>query len=81
MRNNDEPSEEENPSNDEVHFRDENVPSKASKDNTTSSHKRPRTGKIYDMFDVKGKQGVELAIARFLLTCAIPFNVSRSSYF
>ena len=33
------------------------------------------------MFDVKGREGVDLAIARFFLACGIPFNAARSPYF
>ena len=33
------------------------------------------------MFDLKGREGVDLAIARFFLACGIPFNATRSPYF
>ena len=33
------------------------------------------------MFNLKGREGVDLAIARFFLACGIPFNAARSPYF
>lgn len=33
------------------------------------------------MFDVKGREGVDLAITRFFLACGIPFNAVYSPYF
>lgn len=69
------------PSEDEVQFGDENVPSKASKSTTTQARKKPKLGGLGDMFDVKGREGIDLAIARFFLACGIPFNAARSPYF
>ena len=74
-------SSDENPSKDEVQFGDENVPSKASKSTTTQAHKKPKLGGHCDMFDVKGRESVDLAIAIFFLACGIPFNTSQSPYF
>ena len=71
----------ENPSEDEVQFGDENVPSKASKSTTTQACKKPKLGGLFDMFDVKGREGVDLAIARFFLACGTLFNDSHSPYF
>ena len=69
------------PSEDEVHLGDENIPLKVSKSNVTAN-KRPKIlGGIYDMFDLKGREGVDLAIERFFLACGIPFNAARSPYF
>ena len=59
-----------NPSEDEVQFGDENVPSRASKSTTSQAHKKQKVGGLVDMFDVKGRDGVDLAIARFFLACA-----------
>ena len=70
-----------NPSEDEVQFGDENVPSRASKSTTSQAHKKQKVGGLFDMFDVKGRDGVDLAIARFVLACGIPFNAARSPYF
>ena len=70
-----------NPSEDEVQFGDENVPSRASKSTTSQAHKKQKVGGLFDMFDVKGRDGVDLAIARFFLACGIPFNAARSPYF
>ena len=69
------------PSEDEVECGDETMPSKASKSTTSHPHKKPKLGGIHDMFDVKGREGVDLAIARFFLACGIPFNAACSSYF
>ena len=33
------------------------------------------------MFDMKGREGVDIAIARVFVSCDIPFNVSCSQYF
>ena len=79
---NDESNEDEVPSDDQVHG-DEHVPSKASKtrSNVTSNKRNKMCGGIHDMFDVKGREGVDLAIARFFLACGIPFNAARSPYF
>ena len=70
-----------NPSEDEVQFGDENVPSRASKSTTSQAHKKQKVGGLFDMFDVKGRDGVDLAIARFFLACGIPFNAAHSPYF
>ena len=60
---------------------DEDISSKASKSNVIAN-KRPKIlGGIYDMFDLKGREGVDLAIERFFLACGIPFNAARSPYF
>ena len=66
---------------DEVQFRDESVLSKASKNTTTQSHEKPKHHGLYDMFDIKGREGVDIAIARVFVSCDIPFNVSCSQYF
>ena len=58
------------PSNDEIHFGDRNVPSKSSKAIQLSSYKRPKIVSIYHMFDVKGREGVDLVIASFFLHVA-----------
>ena len=48
------------PSKDKVRLRDEDISSKASKSNVTAN-KRPKIlGGIYDMFDLKGREGVDL---------------------
>ena len=60
----------ENPSEDEVQFCDDNVSPKASKITTIQAHKKPKLGGLSDMFDVKGREGVDLAIARFFLHVA-----------
>ena len=70
----------ENPSEDEVQFCDDNVSPKASKITTIQAHKKPKLGGLSDMFDVKGREGVDLAIARFFFACGIPFNAARSPY-
>ena len=33
------------------------------------------------MFDMKGREGVDLAIKKKFLACGIPFNAAHSSYF
>ena len=33
------------------------------------------------MFDMKGRESVDHAIARFILACGIPFNTTSSPYF
>eukprot|EP00253_Pinus_taeda_P035891 PITA_35891 len=80
---NDDSNEEELPFDDEVETGDEHVSvsTRASKSTTTQAHKKPKLGGLYDMFDVKGREGVDLAIARFFLACGIPFNAARSPYF
>jgi hypothetical protein len=70
-----------NPFEDEVQFGDENVPSRASKSTTSQAHKKQKVGGLFDMFDAKGRDGVDLAISRFFLVCGIPFKADRSSYF
>ena len=78
----DDSNEEELPSNDddgEVQVDD--VSSRASKITTSQPRKKPKLGGLYDMFDVKGREGVDLAIARFFLSCGIPFNAPCSPYF
>lgn len=71
-----------NPSEDEVQFGDENVPSRASRSTTSQARKKQKLGGLVDMFDVKGREeGVDLAIARSSLACGIPFNAAHSSYF
>ena len=49
--------------------------SKASNNVPCSKCKRVKMGDIYDMFDVKFREGVGLGIARFFFTCGISFNV------
>ena len=59
-KDNDDSNEEKMPSKDEVRLGDEDIPSKASKHNVRAN-KRPKIlGGIYDMFDLKRREGVDL---------------------
>ena len=80
---NDDSNEEELPFDDEDETGEEyvSVSSRASKITTNQTRKKAKLGGLYDMFDVKGREGVDLAIARFFLACCISFNVACSPYF
>lgn len=54
------------PSDDEeVQLGDKHVPSRSSKTKSTKpGHKRPKLGGLYNMFDIKCREGVDLAIAK-----------------
>jgi len=69
------------PSEDEVQFGDENVPSKASKSTTTQARKKPKLGGLGDMFDVKGREGIDLARARFFSCMWHSFQCSPLTIF
>lgn len=77
----DDSNEEELSSDDEVQFGDEHVPSRGPKITTSHAHKKPKVGGLYDMFDVKGREGVDLETIIFFLACGIPFNATCSPYF